>query len=269
MNKNLIIDVGMHTGKDTEFYLMKGFHVVAIEANPYLVAQARKRLSTYINNSELTIRDIAISDHDGEIEFYINRQHDDWSTTSKRFAARAEHLGTTNEVITVKCTTFDNILRDSGIPYYLKIDIEGADNLCLEALLRFEDRPRYLSVEADLTNFEDAFTKLSLIWQLGYRKFKIVNQFNHLKVKCPNPPLEGRFVDFRFDGVSSGPFGEEAPGEWLGIENTIDKCRFLIKEQALFGAGQKLYGTLLHRLFEVYKREPVGWYDFHARLGDR
>ncbi len=34
MNKSLIIDVGMHTGRDTEFYLKKGFEVIAIEANP-------------------------------------------------------------------------------------------------------------------------------------------------------------------------------------------------------------------------------------------
>lgn len=40
MNNSLIIDVGMHTGRDTEFYLKKGFNVVAIEANPELVKKA-------------------------------------------------------------------------------------------------------------------------------------------------------------------------------------------------------------------------------------
>ena len=34
---DLIIDVGMHDGTDTAFYLAKGFNVVAIEANPGLV----------------------------------------------------------------------------------------------------------------------------------------------------------------------------------------------------------------------------------------
>ena len=32
VDENLIIDVGMHTGRDTEFYLKKGFHVAAVEA---------------------------------------------------------------------------------------------------------------------------------------------------------------------------------------------------------------------------------------------
>ena len=35
--KNLIFDIGMHIGQDTEFYLKKGFCVVAVEANPKLV----------------------------------------------------------------------------------------------------------------------------------------------------------------------------------------------------------------------------------------
>lgn len=31
---DLIIDVGMHYGNNTAFYLKKGFRVAAIEANP-------------------------------------------------------------------------------------------------------------------------------------------------------------------------------------------------------------------------------------------
>ena len=44
MQSDLIIDVGMHTGKDTLFYLQKGFRVVAIEANPGRRFKTRIRL---------------------------------------------------------------------------------------------------------------------------------------------------------------------------------------------------------------------------------
>lgn len=37
LKPNLIYDVGLHRGEDTDFYLKKGFHVVALEANPELV----------------------------------------------------------------------------------------------------------------------------------------------------------------------------------------------------------------------------------------
>ena len=190
MNEHLIIDVGMHIGKDTEFYLKKGFNVVAIEAYPSLVEQARVRLAEYISNRKLTIHNLAIAPYEGEIDFFVNSKHDDWGTISKEFAQRNERFGSSNSVIRVKCTTFANILRDSGIPYYLKIDAEGVDTLCLRELLSFRERPRYISIEAGLTSFEETFTELSLLWQLGYREFKIVNQALNSSVRCPNPPLD-------------------------------------------------------------------------------
>ena len=42
---NLIYDVGLHRGEDTDFYLKMGFGVVAVEANPELIAQCKILLS--------------------------------------------------------------------------------------------------------------------------------------------------------------------------------------------------------------------------------
>lgn len=265
MNKSLIIDVGMHTGRDTEFYLKKGFNVVAIEANPELVKRAQAHFEDALSNKRLVLYDRAIAEHDGEIEFYVNQQHDDWGTTSKEFASRNERLGSSNTLIHVKSTRFQNILRKHGIPYYLKIDIEGADMLCLKALLEFKETPKYVSIEASLRSFEETFTELSLLWTLGYREFKIVNQALNSRIKCQNPPLEGKFVDYHFDSTSSGPFGEEAPGKWMSAEDTFVKYRRLLNEQRYFGAEGKLYRTIFQKIYERIKREPVGWYDFHAR----
>jgi hypothetical protein len=104
------------------------------------------------------------------------------------------------------------------------------------------------------------------LWNFGYKKFKIVNQAMNYIVKCPNPPLEGTYVYYDFDGLCSGPFGEEAPGEWMNIEDTFVKYRRLLKEQKYFGADGKMYNTIFHNAYEVLKREPAGWYDFHAKL---
>jgi FkbM family methyltransferase len=265
MNKSLIIDVGMHIGRDTEFYLKKGFNVIAIEANPILVNQAYSLFKEEILNNRLIIFDIAIAEYDGEIDFYVNNTHDDWGTTSKEFAMRNERFSTVNSLIKVKCTPFQKILKQIEMPYYIKIDIEGADILCLKALMEFEERPKYISIEAGLTSFEETFSELSLLWNLGYRKFKIVNQAINAGIQCINPSLEGNFVDYQFDGTCSGPFGEEAPGKWMSIEETFIKYRRLLVEQKYFGADGKLYNTFLHKIYEKLKREPAGWYDFHAK----
>jgi hypothetical protein len=40
---NLIFDVGLHKGEDTDFYLRKGFRVVAFEAHPDLILNCEVR----------------------------------------------------------------------------------------------------------------------------------------------------------------------------------------------------------------------------------
>jgi FkbM family methyltransferase len=268
MNDTLIIDVGMHTGKDTEFYLKKGYNVVGVEANNALVDQVKTRLKDFVKTGKLTICDVAIAEYEGEIEFYINESHDDWGTIRKSFADRNVRFGTKNSLVKVPCTTFAGILKRFGVPYYLKIDIEGADTLCLHALQDFDDKPKYISLEAGLNSFEETFTELSLLWNLGYRQFKIVNQANNPHIRCPDPPREGKFVDYTFDFFCSGPFGEEAPGKWLTIEQTFLKYRWLLKEQKYFGGQGILYKTRFRKWYEKLKGEMAGWYDFHAKLGD-
>ena len=55
MQEDLIYDVGLHKGEDTEFYLRKGFRVVAIEALPALCDIARQRLHEYVDSGHLNI----------------------------------------------------------------------------------------------------------------------------------------------------------------------------------------------------------------------
>lgn len=47
-NNDLIYDIGLHQGQDTDFYLRKGFRVIAFEANPENAAFCRKKFSQAI-----------------------------------------------------------------------------------------------------------------------------------------------------------------------------------------------------------------------------
>jgi len=267
MNNKLIMDVGMHTGNDSEFYLKKGFKVVAIEANPELVREAQNYFEEDIAKKKLVIHNIAIADYYGEIDLYINDQHDDWGTVCEKFAHRNERFGTTNTKLKVSCCPFEFILEKHGIPYYLKIDIEGMDFICLKALRKFPNKPKYVSIEAGLASFDESINELTLLGELGYERFKIINQAINYKIKCPYPALEGEYIDYQFDGTCSGPFGEESPGEWLSMVETLSQYEKIIVEQKLYGADGSYYKTAQHRAYEQNKGEPVGWYDFHAKLG--
>lgn len=269
MQSDLIYDIGMHTGKDTEFYLKKGFRVIAVEANRKLVEEVSERLASYIDDGLLTIFNVAIGNREGKARFYINQQKDDWGTLSEDFVKRNEQLGTTHEVVEVNCIRLDTLLERSGMPYYIKIDIEGADLYCLEALQRFELKPKFVSIETSLTSFDEIFTELAHLRVLGYRQFKIVNQALNDRVRCPNPAREGVYVDQLFDGHMSGPFGEEIPGEWADIKTILAHYSVILNEQSLYGGQGKYYNTRRARLWNWWRKtiggEPVGWYDIHAK----
>jgi len=267
---DLILDVGMHVAKDTEFYLSKGFRVASVEANPELARAGTSRLASAIQESRLRIFNVAICEKDGPVAFFRNREKSDWGTISSDLAARNERLGTTNERIEVEGWRFERVLAETGIPYYAKIDIEGCDNLCLQAFNLFAVRPKFLSVEAGLESEDEAMQQLQTLQNLGYNRFKIVNQIIHHRRRCPNPPLEGCYVDARFDVEMSGPFGEEAPGTWMTLDQTAHQARNLVKEQRVWGDSGQFGRSPLRRLHRIWRRltfrEPVGWYDFHARL---
>src|SRR5580700_7845973 len=72
--QNLIYDVGLHKGEDTDFYLKKGFSVIAIEASPDLVAHAKVRFKEAIINGTLRLIEgaIAPASAGAKIFFYAN-----------------------------------------------------------------------------------------------------------------------------------------------------------------------------------------------------
>jgi FkbM family methyltransferase len=126
--RDLIYDVGMHSGEDTEFYLKKGFRVIAFEANSDLAASARSKFHDYIAKDKLVIVHGAIVDssYSGDtVEFYMNNKNSLWGTVSPYFAERNSALGADSTLIRVPRINFFNCLAKLGVPYYLKIDIEG------------------------------------------------------------------------------------------------------------------------------------------------
>jgi FkbM family methyltransferase len=270
MVEDLIYDIGMHTGKDTAYYLKKGFRVVAVEANSELVRGVSERFATEIAADRLRIFNVAISEVAGPTTFFINEQKDEWGTLSREFVERNEALGTTHRAIEVPGVPLGEIIAECGIPYYAKVDIEGADLLCLRAFHDFHEKPPYISIESSLVDYDSAFSEFAQMWILGYREFKIVNQALNHRVVCPDPALEGCYVDQEFDGEMSGPFGEEAPGEWQGMDATLKRYKKILADTARFGAMGKYYRSRIRVLDGWFRKltnkEPTGWYDTHAKL---
>jgi len=227
----LIYDVGMNDGRDSAFYLHRGCRVVAIEANPLLCDKARQEFSKEIASGQMTLLNVAVSQEDGERDFYLNLDNDEWSSLDAEWGTREN---TRFEKIRVRSAAFRKILAQYGTPNYLKVDVEGADLMVLNELRSAPgEKPKYISVE------EHEIDYFPLLWALGYRGFKFVNQedvpsFSH--------------KDWQFKRGATGPFGEEVPGKWMPFGDAVLDYTLNIRDcrdRVLFSKG---------------------WFDIHATL---
>jgi hypothetical protein len=68
---DLIADIGMSEGNDTDFYLKKGFRVVGVEADPRSCAALRARFSEALAADRLRIVPRAAWERSGEVVTFL------------------------------------------------------------------------------------------------------------------------------------------------------------------------------------------------------
>jgi len=254
MFPDLIYDIGMHVGEDTVYYLRKGYRVLAIEANPLLVQQNTRKFAKAIAEKRLTILNVGVSDHEGILPFYVNHRLTEWSSFDKEMGTRN---GTSYGIVEVPCVRTAQLFEQYGIPFYMKVDIEGFDFYPLQDIPDEADKPRFVSCEAVHLSW------LDILRDKGYTKFKLIHQgykFIPFDPKREQNPLfpkwqllrNGiqmrlqRFLPFEHLYGSSGPFGNETKGPWLSYQEVKDAFDFF-------------YGPDKSRPLN-----PVSWFDFHA-----
>jgi FkbM family methyltransferase len=269
---DLVYDVGMHRGEDSAYYLRKGYRVIAFEANPALVEACRARFADEIADGRLTIVSGAIVAEPPEastVTFHRHTERSGWGTIDVGWAERNALPGRT-EAVEVPAVDFRACLQRYGMPHYLKVDIEGADRVCLEALRGFEGRPAYLSLEADRTDIVALGEELAMLEGLGYDRFATVQQKGLAGTELVTTDLRGQSVTHRFEEEASGPFGEDLSAPWRDGAATLRRYRRILVLQRTFGArsvfGRSAAGRRVTQALSKLLRTPLpGWYDTHAK----
>ena len=194
---SVVVDVGMHDGGDTIYWLSRGFRVIAVDANKNSRVLGRPMIASARTTGQLIFVHavVAPTNSPASVTFYRHKTASQLSTMyaqpSKRHLFDATVLNT---------TTCANILDRYGAPLYLKIDIEGADGACVRSLKQSKRRPSYISTEDP--------TLLTTLKGLGYRNFKLIPQHIH-----------------RTGGQFSGGWPEAFPEPWVRA-NEIRHHRF-------------------------------------------
>jgi len=243
---NLIFDLGFHNGDDSDFYLKKGFDVIALEANPGLVRDGIKRFRNYIDKKNLILINKIVSDNIGMQNFYIHPNKPDWSSCDQKLA---ESDGSRSKVVSVETVSLNDLCRDFGTPLYVKVDIEGCDLIVAEQLFSLENKPQYVSFEISKRNYAGIF---SWLYVSGYKKFQLVNQLNNLdrKKEKSQTSIEGKEIDHQFTKYSSGFFGKDLPqNKWFPFDEAL--AHYVKYRELKLIDNQEL---------------ALGWLDVHASL---
>jgi FkbM family methyltransferase len=272
-HEDLIYDVGMHKGEDTRYYLRKGFRVVAFEANPVLVSECRARFASEVHSGRLSIVQGAIvpaAYHDHSVTFFMNERKSVFGTIDAEFAQRYLRLGTRCREVTVSAVRFAECLERYGVPYYLKIDIEGVDLECVVALREFADQPAYLSLESSKRSLDEVATELTLLSDLGYNRFAAVQQMRPLWHTDTFEGNDGSREKFRFKFGSSGAFGKDLDAEWKSKAKVMEQYRLIFEKYRRWGDDTIWQANTafkaITRVFHLATGIALpGWYDTHAR----
>lgn len=226
----LAYDVGMNNGDDTRYYLQKGYDVVAIEANPVLCSTVGESLKEFVDSGRLRILNVAVAEEEGSIEFNIDIQNDVRSSIKVV-------PGREVRAVSVEARRISNIIREYGMPDFIKIDVEHVDEVVLIDMIKAGIKPGLISVEGH------SFEIIMLLWQMGYREFRLVNgktvhlEFRKVEVRA----VDGSTFKYSFPRHSAGPFGDDLPGRWNPVQHAASEW---LHRHALFGSG---------------------WFDVHAR----
>ena len=246
----LVFDIGMYDGADSRYYLDEGFRVVAVEANPDLVMRARETFAPELASGQLTVVDAAIAQAPGEIELSICA--DDLGS-STLFDQRIAHRRTTR-TCRVRAITLADLFDEYGTPYHMKIDIEGADRLCVLAL-DTGHRPDYLSFEVD----EHLEELLAHAGRVGYRRFKLIGQCSFLEIGNEHglrARASGRIM--RLLGFDE-PQRVRRAGRWFQLMHSSGPAPWCSD------GGWYPAGALLAKWRQAKAcGHLMGWYDVHA-----
>ena len=207
-DQRIIYDVGANNGDDLPYYLRRSDLVIAIEADPELARGIEERFSSEISAGRLKVENCVVTADAGgaNVPFYLHQGHNVLHQFGRPSDADIHNF----KEVSLPSKRLVDIVRQHGAPYYMKIDVEGYDQVLLSALFLEGIRPPYISAE---THSVEVFAALVALGR--YNAFKIVNgQTVHEVYREFRICSDREDATYSFPYHSAGPFGNDVKGCW-------------------------------------------------------
>jgi FkbM family methyltransferase len=179
----IAFDIGANIGQTVDELLPNYDKIICFEPNPSLVTVIKNK---FFNNDKVTIEELGLSDKTETKKFNISNSHvvstfsEDWINNS-----RFTNVYNWDTSIDVKTTTLDEVIDKYGIPYFIKIDVEGYEYEVLKGLTKLLDNT-YFAFEWAEEQYEIVNKTVKYLKELGYNNFSYTYQDSLLNLENIN-----------------------------------------------------------------------------------
>jgi FkbM family methyltransferase len=134
-NGALIFDIGANVGTMTVIFASLGARVVAVEPNP----DCTRHIELSTSRKSVDVLQAAVGECNGLAQLEISDRKDKMSSFSGEWREaiakqNQDYVGMWNRTLAVPMITLDSLVQRYGVPFYIKIDVEGHEEQVLNAL---------------------------------------------------------------------------------------------------------------------------------------
>ena len=192
----VILEIGAHFGEDSMRFaqVFPNATIHCFEPDPRCITVFKK----YVNNKNIFLHEVALSNIDGELEFFqsFNSEEQstpekyDWISNEDYESLKLGNSGSSSlkkgydkilsETIKVKAVTYNNWSMKNNIDQVdlAWIDVQGAEKDVLDGMGKRIKHINFLWIEFGEMSYEDALSRKDTIEYMKRKGFKIIEHFS-------------------------------------------------------------------------------------------